>query len=37
MFILIPQVDTCQKRIEDQKPLRYGKKKKTYWMIFGKR
>ncbi len=29
MFILIPQVDTCQKRREDQKPLRLGKKKKN--------
>ncbi len=29
MFILIPQVDTCQKRREDQKPLRFEKKKKN--------
>ena len=28
MFILIPQVETCPKRRDNQKPLRFGKKKK---------
>ena len=32
MLILLQQVETCQKRREDQKPLRFGKKKKN---IFG--